>query len=189
MLITAFIVAFTQYWKLTLVAATTLPAAVLGVGITVALDARLEAKILEVYSKAGGLVEEALGSIRNVAAFGANEKLRKKYDGYLDIAKKFGVKKGPVLGTLYSSEFFMMYCAYALAFWYGIRLLLQGKISNGGTVITYVSEMPQRHEFLSAERSLVYSSLSLSELRQSPWLRLLLENLQKLLLLQRTYWT
>lgn len=138
MLISAFIVAFVTGWKLTLVTATTLPGAVIAVGITIALDARLEAKILEIYSKAGGLVEEALGSIRIVTAFGAHGKLTRKYDAYLEVAKSFGVKKGPILGVQYSSEFFMMFCAYALAFWYGIRLLLRGEIDSGGTVTTYV---------------------------------------------------
>ena len=136
MLATSYIIAFIQGWKLTLVAATTMPAAVIGVGITVAIDAKLEAKILNIYAKAGGLVEEALASIRNVTALGAGEKLRKKYDGYLDIAKRYGIKKGPVLGMQYSSEFFMMFCAYALAFWYGVRLLLRGEISSGGMVIS-----------------------------------------------------
>jgi ATP-binding cassette, subfamily B (MDR/TAP), member 1 len=138
MLTSAFIVAFVSGWKLTLVTATTLPAAVIAVGITVALDARIEAKILEIYSKAGGLVEEALGSIRIVAAFGANDKLLKKYEAYLEVAKTYGVKKGPVLGVQYSSEFFMMFCAYALAFWYGVRLFLQGEMDSGGTVTMYV---------------------------------------------------
>jgi ATP-binding cassette, subfamily B (MDR/TAP), member 1 len=138
MLTSAFIVALVSGWKLTLVTATTLPAAVTAVGITVALDARIEAKILEIYSKAGGLVEEALGSIRIVAAFGANDKLLKKYEAYLEVAKTYGVKKGPVLGVQYSSEFFMMFCAYALAFWYGVRLFLRGEMDSGGTVTRYV---------------------------------------------------
>jgi ATP-binding cassette subfamily B (MDR/TAP) protein 1 len=99
MLATAFVIAFTKQWKLTLVVATTLPGAVLAVGITVALDARLEAKILDIYSKAGGLVEESLGSIRIVTAFDASKKLQEKYDAYLEVAKKFGVRKGPILGV------------------------------------------------------------------------------------------
>jgi ATP-binding cassette, subfamily B (MDR/TAP), member 1 len=94
MLVAAYIVALAQQWKLALVTATTMPAAVTGVGITVVLDAKLEAKILEIYSKAGGLVEEALSSIRIVSAFGAAEKLRRRYDAYLETAKGFGVKKG-----------------------------------------------------------------------------------------------
>lgn len=139
MLITAFVVAFTQYWKLTLAVSTAIPTAVLVVGITVVLDMRLEAKILEIYSRSGGLMEEAFGSIRIVTAFGAREKLLKKYEKYLDMAKAYGVKKGPILGAQYSTEFFVLHCAYALAFWYGIRLLLKGEIDDGGTVITYVS--------------------------------------------------
>ncbi|KAK2877091.1 multidrug-resistance transporter mdr5 [Arthroderma sp. PD_2] len=136
MLVAAFVVAFTQNWRLTLPVATTIPTAVTLVGITVVLDAKLEAKILDIYSKAGGLVEETLGSIRVVVAFGAGEKLRKKYDNHLDAAKGFGVKKGPILGVQYSSEFFIMFCAYALAFWYGIKLLLEGKIGSGGDILT-----------------------------------------------------
>jgi ATP-binding cassette subfamily B (MDR/TAP) protein 1 len=136
MLTAAFIVAFIQGWKLTLVVATTLPAAVLGVGITVMLDARQEAKILAIYATAAGLVEESLSSIRNVAALGANAKFQKRYDAYLDKAKGFGVKKGPILGVQYSSEFFVMHCAYALAFWYGVRLLQDGQMRDGGQVVT-----------------------------------------------------
>lgn len=137
MMATAYVVAFTRQWKLSLVTATTMPATVLIVGVTVILDARLEAKILDIYAKAGGLVEEALGSIRIVTAFGARHKLQKQYDAYLDQAKKFGIRKGPVLGTQYSMEFFMGNCAYALAFWYGIHLLVKGEVPSGGTVVTY----------------------------------------------------
>ncbi|KAK2746070.1 multidrug-resistance transporter mdr5 [Myotisia sp. PD_48] len=138
MLIASFVVAFTQSWRLTLPVATTIPAAVTIVGITVALDAKIEAKILDIYSKAGGLVEETLGSIRNVVAFGAGHKLLGKYDIHLDAAKKFGMKKGPLLGIQYSAEFFIMYCAYALAFWYGIKLMLDGKVDGAGDIMTTV---------------------------------------------------
>ena len=105
MLVTAFVVAFTQSWRLTFPVATTIPAAVILVGITIVMDAKLEAKILDIYSRAGGLVEEALGSIRIVIAFGANSKLVQKYNEHLDTAKAFGVKKGPVLGTQYGSPY------------------------------------------------------------------------------------
>jgi ATP-binding cassette subfamily B (MDR/TAP) protein 1 len=103
MLIAAFCVAFSQNWKLTLVTATTLPAVIILVGLTVFFDQKLEAQILDIYSKAGGLAEEALGSVRNVVAFGAYEKLAAKYGAYMDTAKALGIKKGPLLGIQYSS--------------------------------------------------------------------------------------
>jgi ATP-binding cassette subfamily B (MDR/TAP) protein 1 len=136
MLVAAFIVAFSQQWKLTLVTATTLPAVVILVGITVAIDQKYEATILDVYAKAGSLAEEVLSSVRNVIAFGAHDKLKKKYEAYLDVAKSYGVKKGPVLGVQYSSEFSIMYCAYALSFWYGIKLYLNGEVSDPGKIVT-----------------------------------------------------
>ncbi|KMU78211.1 leptomycin B resistance protein pmd1 [Coccidioides immitis RMSCC 3703] len=98
MLIAAFVVAFTRSWRLTLPVATSIPTAVTLVGITVVLDTKIEAKVLDIYSKAGGLVEETLSSIRVVVAFGAGGKLRKKYDEHLDSAKKFGGEKGPHIG-------------------------------------------------------------------------------------------
>jgi ATP-binding cassette subfamily B (MDR/TAP) protein 1 len=75
------------------------------VGITVFFDQKLEAQILDVYSKAGGLAEEVLGSVRNVVAFGAHKKLDAKYGEYMEVAKTLGIKKGPLLGVQYSSEF------------------------------------------------------------------------------------
>ncbi|EER24151.1 ABC transporter, putative [Coccidioides posadasii C735 delta SOWgp] len=138
MLIAAFVVAFTRSWRLTLPVATSIPTAVTLVGITVVLDTKIEAKVLDIYSKAGGLVEETLSSIRVVVAFGAGGKLRKKYDEHLDSAKKFGVKKGPILGVQYSSEFFIMYCAYSLAFWYGVKLVTKGQIGSGGEILTVI---------------------------------------------------
>jgi ATP-binding cassette subfamily B (MDR/TAP) protein 1 len=138
MLGSSYIIAFSQQWKLTLVTSTTLPAVFVLVGIAAFFDQKLEVKILDTQTKAGGLAEEALGSVRNVVAFGAHEKLKAKYDVFLEMAKKFGEKKGPYLGIMYSSQFSIMYCAYALSFWYGIRLLLDGEIKNGGKIVTYV---------------------------------------------------
>jgi len=91
---------------------------------------------MQIYNSAGGLVEEALGSIRIVTAFGARIKIKRKFDVYLAEAQKFGLKKGPVIGIQWSVEFFTTYCAYAIAWYYGIKLLNNGHISNGGEVIT-----------------------------------------------------
>lgn len=116
MLISAFVVAATQQWKLTLVTITTLPAVVFIVGITVMWDAQYEKQVLEAYGKAGGIAEETLSTVRNVVAFGAKSKLIGKYETYLDTAKAVGLKKGPILGVQYSTEFAVMYCKFIIRF-------------------------------------------------------------------------
>ncbi|KAK1522661.1 multidrug resistance protein 3 [Colletotrichum paranaense] len=136
MFVAAFVVAFTRQWKLTLVTATSLPILFIGFKITFGLDAKIEAKILEIYNRAGGLVEEALGSTRIVTAYNASAKLSRKYDDYLAGAQKLGFRKGPVIGVQWSVEFFTIYCAYSLAWFYGVKLLNSGEISGGGQIIS-----------------------------------------------------
>ncbi|KAH6622419.1 putative ABC transporter [Boeremia exigua] len=136
MFIAAFVVAFTQQWKLTLVTATTLPVLFTGYAITFGLDAKIEAEIMEIYNQAAGLVQEALGSVRVVTAFGASAKLSRKYDAPLAKAQALGFRKGPVIGGQWSVEFFTTYCAYALAWYYGIKLLNRGEAGDGGQIIS-----------------------------------------------------
>lgn len=94
---------------------------------------------MEIHNTAGGLVEEAMSTIRIVTAFDARQKLRKKYDVYLAKAQALGFKKGPILGVQYSVDFFSTFCGYALAWYYGIKVLNRDHINNGGHIVTYVT--------------------------------------------------
>ncbi|KAF7164596.1 hypothetical protein CNMCM5623_009053 [Aspergillus felis] len=136
MLTAGFVVAFTQQWKLTLVTATTLPVLFAGFYITFSLDSKIEGKILEVYNSASGLAEEAMSSMRMVTALNIGKRLAQKYDITLAEAQKLGLTKGPVIGFQYSVEMFTTYCAYALAWYYGTKLLNEGEIGSGGGMIT-----------------------------------------------------
>ena len=130
----AFIIAFTQSWKLTLVASTTVVALTVGSAITVRQDAKLRSQINQVTSHAISVAEEALSSIQNVVALGSQAKMLGRFVVYLDAAKKLGIQRSPIVGIQYSFNYFVLLCAYALSYWYGVRLLLRDEISNGGSV-------------------------------------------------------
>ena len=130
----AFIIAFTQSWKLTLVASTTIVVLSGGSAITVRQDAKLRTKINKAASQAMSVAEEALSSIQSIVALGAQDKMLGRFAVHLDTAKKLGLKRSPVVGIQYSFDYFILLCAYALSYWYGVRLLLQGEITNGGSV-------------------------------------------------------
>ena len=134
--VSAFVVAFTAQWKLTLVTATIIPATVLGVGITSAFDSKYEDALNSTKAEAATLAEEILGSIRTALALRATDKLLVKYKIYLDHAASLGRKRAPILGTQTGIYMFMIYAAYALAFWYGIHLFANGEASSSGKVIT-----------------------------------------------------
>ncbi|KAL4772992.1 P-loop containing nucleoside triphosphate hydrolase protein [Aspergillus nidulans var. acristatus] len=137
----AFAVAFARQWKLTLVVAATLPLAMLVIVVTVILETKITTKILAIYSTAGGIAEEALASTHIVKAYNAAAKLQARYDSYLEKATQLGVKRGPIRGIQYGAQFAIMFCAYALAWFYGIQLLVKGEIESGGYLITVLTSV------------------------------------------------
>lgn len=134
----AFIVAIAVQWKLALICMTIIPALFGIVGSIIAVDAKLEARIMRFYSQGAALAQDAISSIRTVHAFSAQDKIVQKYDGFLEEAHKLGKKKNPLYGTLFSTENFLVYSATALAFWQGYRMYRSGEVDAVGTVFTVV---------------------------------------------------
>jgi ATP-binding cassette subfamily B (MDR/TAP) protein 1 len=99
------------------------------IAAAVVVMSRLDVKILKIYGQAGGLAEEALSTMPIITAFGATKQIHEKYNVYLESAKKLGVKKGPIMGLQMSVQWSIMFCAYALAWFYGAQL-----VANSGEI-------------------------------------------------------
>jgi ATP-binding cassette, subfamily B (MDR/TAP), member 1 len=137
MLFSAFIVAFIQSWRLTLVVALLIPLSAVVAGFAVVADSKLNARIYAVYAEAAGLAEEALSTMKIVAAFGAGPKLQKKYQQYLEVAKGLCIRQSPLRALQFSVVMATTYLSYAMAWFYGTHLLSTGIMSSGGRVIVY----------------------------------------------------
>lgn len=135
MFVAAFVVAFYRQWKLTLAMAALVVATIVLIGLTAVLDGRIESRLLKTYSACTALAEEVFGSIKTVVAFGATEKFADRYNAILKEAEVDGRKKGPLMGLLFSSQYFFMFSGYALSFWFGLRLYQTGEIKDPGTII------------------------------------------------------
>lgn len=81
------------------------------------------AKELKAYAKAGAVAEEVLGAIRTVVAFGGQSKEVDRYTVNLADAKSFGQRKGLMGAIGMAIVFFIIFAVYALAFWYGAKLI------------------------------------------------------------------
>jgi ATP-binding cassette subfamily B (MDR/TAP) protein 1 len=136
--VTGLIIAFFQSWNLTLVTSTAIVLLFLCSGIAVRFETALESKISSVYTQAAGLGEEALASIQILMAFGASHKIAAKNEDYLNTAKYYNLRKSSIISVKYAMSYFILLAAYAITFWYGIRLLLRGEIDNGGKVVMFV---------------------------------------------------
>uniref|UniRef100_A0A8C7K0K5 ATP-binding cassette, sub-family B (MDR/TAP), member 11a n=1 Tax=Oncorhynchus kisutch TaxID=8019 RepID=A0A8C7K0K5_ONCKI len=124
-----FMVGFIGGWKLTLVVIAVSPL------IGLAAVARLTGRELQAYAKAGSVADEVLSSIRTVAAFGGEDKEVERYDKNLIEAQNWGVKKGTIIGVFQGYLWCIIFLCYALAFWYGSKLVIETKELSPGTLI------------------------------------------------------
>ncbi|NXP11478.1 ABCBB protein, partial [Thinocorus orbignyianus] len=130
-----FLLGFISGWKLTLVIIAVSP--LLGVGAAVygLAVAKLTGRELKAYAKAGAIADEVLSSIRTVAAFGGERKEVERYDKNLVFAQHWGIRKGVIMGLFTGYMWLIIFLCYALAFWYGSKLVLEEEEYSPGTLL------------------------------------------------------
>ncbi|MCJ8732731.1 hypothetical protein PDJAM_G00214820 [Pangasius djambal] len=130
-----FLVGFVGGWKLTLVVIAVSPLIGLAAGLMAMAVARLTGRELQAYAKAGAIADEVLSAIRTVAAFGGEDKETERYDKNLEEAQTWGVKKGTIIGVFQGYLWCIIFLCYALAFWYGSKLVIDTNELTPGTLI------------------------------------------------------
>ncbi|KAG8183767.1 hypothetical protein JTE90_002404 [Oedothorax gibbosus] len=114
-------------WKLTLVCLCIMPVLSIAMGIISKIQATVSGEELQAYGTAGAVAEEVLSSIRTVICFGGEEKEIERYNNCLIPASKKGVKRGLLTSIGAAMIWVCIYAGYALAFWYGVQLIVQGR--------------------------------------------------------------
>ncbi|XP_075465261.1 bile salt export pump-like isoform X1 [Ascaphus truei] len=130
-----FLIGFIGNWKLTLVIVAVSPLIGLGAGLMALAVARLTGRELKAYAKAGSVADEVLSSIRTVAAFGGEKKEAEKYDSNLIEAQTWGIRKGTIIGFFQGYLWCIIFLCYALAFWYGSKLVTETKELSPGSLL------------------------------------------------------
>ncbi|XP_075685519.1 bile salt export pump-like [Rhinoderma darwinii] len=120
-----FLLGFVNGWKLTLVIIAVSPLIGVGAALMALAVAKLTGRELMAYAKAGAVADEVLSGIRTVAAFGGELKEADRYDRNLVYAQRWGIRKGVIMGFFTGYMWFIIFLCYALAFWYGSKLVLE----------------------------------------------------------------
>ncbi|KAF9409367.1 hypothetical protein HW555_011261 [Spodoptera exigua] len=118
------IMALVKGWKLALLCLISFPVTMTLVGVAGLIAANLSKKEAVATGKAGAIAEEVISAIRTVYAFSGQEKELERYEGHLNDARKINVKKSLFNGLAMGCLFFCIFCAYALSFWFGYRLMV-----------------------------------------------------------------
>ncbi|KAG7464134.1 hypothetical protein MATL_G00183980 [Megalops atlanticus] len=133
--ICGFLVGFFKGWKLTLVILAASPLIGVGAAFMALFVARLTGRELQAYAKAGAVADEVLSAIRTVAAFGGEKKEVERYNRNLISAQRWGIRKGLIMGFFTGYMWFIIFLCYALAFWYGSKLVIETLEYTPGTLL------------------------------------------------------
>ncbi|KAI7832818.1 putative ABC transporter protein [Gamsiella multidivaricata] len=138
--VAGFVIGFVKGWKLSLVLLAAVP---LIIGKRRLESARTAGAFMTKYatesasagqgsySKAGGVAEQAISSIRTVVAFGGQKKETAAYLKHLDNAYKAGAKRTRVAGIGNGLILFILFLTYGLGFWYGSNRVAAREITSG----------------------------------------------------------
>ncbi|GFS46433.1 ATP-dependent translocase ABCB1 [Trichonephila inaurata madagascariensis] len=121
-------------WKFALVILSVTPVLTIAMAILSKIQATVSREEMAAYGKAGAVAEEVLSSIRTVFAFGGERKEIQRYDNCLAPARKKGIKRGLMTAIGAGLTWFCIFAGYALAFWYGVKLVVE---DEGKTNPTY----------------------------------------------------
>ncbi|KAH0433565.1 hypothetical protein IEQ34_026995 [Dendrobium chrysotoxum] len=121
------VIAFVANWLLALIILAIVPL----LGITGWLQMKFATGFSEdtkmMYEEASQVANDAVGSIRTVASFSAEEKVMELYMNKCEGHIKTGIKQGVISGIGYGVSFFILFCVYAICFYIGAHLVQDGK--------------------------------------------------------------
>lgn len=137
--VTGFVLAFVYGWRLALVMFACMPILLI-VGVFIMMNIKKYTTLSQdVYAHAGSIVEQAIGGIRTVYAFSLQKRFADLYDARLVGAENSDAKRGVVFGLGAGGFFFALYSIYGLAFWYGSRQVIDGKLTGADVMIVFFS--------------------------------------------------
>ncbi|KAL7738619.1 hypothetical protein ACLKA6_006913 [Drosophila palustris] len=121
------VASFIYGWKLTLVVLSCSPFIILSTAMVAKIQSSLAEKELKAYSDAGGVAEEVFSGIRTVLAFSGESKENERFSKLLVPAEVTGRKKGLYSGIGAGVMWLIIYGCMAIAIWYGVSLILDGR--------------------------------------------------------------
>ena len=116
-----FVIGFSKGWKLALVMCSVVPLLGISAAALFSSVGKLTTLSQKLYAEAGSVAEQAISSIRTVAAFTGEEKEADRYSVRLLKAQSVGVKSGRAIAQGLATVLFIIFASYGLGMWYGAK--------------------------------------------------------------------
>ncbi|OIV91033.1 hypothetical protein TanjilG_16993 [Lupinus angustifolius] len=121
------IIAFTASWQLALIILLLIPLIGLNGYVQMKFMKGFSADAKMMYEEASQVANDAVGSIRTIASFCAEDKVMELYRKKCEGPMKAGIRQGVISGSGFGVSLFLMFCVYATSFYAGARLVEAGK--------------------------------------------------------------
>ncbi|KAI6561474.1 hypothetical protein MCOR03_003855 [Pyricularia oryzae] len=135
LVVAALAVAFSHNWELSLVTCSGVVLIAAVYAATTPLLVRAVNAVQACEVRASAAAAEAFVAVRMVAACGAEHKMARRYDGWVDRGAAEGMRLRPVLALQQAPVFFAIYATFALCFWYALKMYMEGRINTPESMI------------------------------------------------------
>ncbi|KAF8661855.1 hypothetical protein HU200_056814 [Digitaria exilis] len=126
-LVAGLVIAFVSNWELSLIILALIPLIGLNGWIQMKFIQGFSADAKMMYEEASQVANDAVGSIRTVASFSAEEKVMDLYKKKCEGPLRTGIRTGIISGIGFGVSFFLLFGVYAASFYAGARLVEDGK--------------------------------------------------------------
>ncbi|KAK9779561.1 putative Leptomycin B resistance protein pmd1 [Seiridium cardinale] len=133
-LITAYVVGFIEYTKLTGMLIYLIPTMLFSSLICGYLTQKYGSQMSDAIDAASSIASEALNHVAVVHAFSAERPLGMKFTGHMSKARTWGIKKSVYIGAQSGFLYFLAFSANALAFWQGTKAIAAAHQQTGEAV-------------------------------------------------------
>uniref|UniRef100_M4CD13 Uncharacterized protein n=1 Tax=Brassica campestris TaxID=3711 RepID=M4CD13_BRACM len=133
------IIAFAISWELAVIILVMIPLTGINNYVQVKFMKGFSADAKTKYEEASQVANDAVGSIRTVASFCAEEKVIEMYKKRCEDSIKSGTKQGVVAGLGFGLSFFVLYSVYAACFYAGARLVKDGRTTYNGVFQVFLA--------------------------------------------------
>ncbi|AEO70297.1 uncharacterized protein THITE_2121528 [Thermothielavioides terrestris NRRL 8126] len=140
-IVTAIVVAFTYSWSLTLVTASVILFISIVLSILLPFIIKGQTRLTKADAKGTSVATEAFSTIRMITSCGAEARVSQRYAQWVKKAKQAAQFSSPFLATQFGLIFFGLYGAFALAFWYGTKSHVEGRVDSVGTVLVVLTSV------------------------------------------------
>ncbi|KAJ7950463.1 ABC transporter B family protein [Quillaja saponaria] len=123
------VIAFVASWQLAIIILVLIPLIGLNGYVQIKFMKGFSADAKMMYEEASHIANDAVGSIRTVASFCAEEKVMELYKKKCVGPMRTGIRQGLVSGAGFGISFFLLYSVYAASFYAGAKLVEDGKTS------------------------------------------------------------